>query len=284
VSPAAPRSHPLAAAAVALGVALLVGGCSGEEPPPPQAPQGPNASPTTLTVYAASSLKASLTELTHLWEDDSIVHGGSTLAISTDSSAALETKIEQGAPADVFLSADTTNPQKLVDGGFATGPATVFATNRLVIILAPKNPANITSPFDLAKPGVKIVAAGDTVPITTYATQLVQNLAKLPGAPAGFEAAYRANVVTKAEDVRAVITQVLLGQGDAAIVYVSDAKTGGALDTIAIPEGANVVATYAGVVVKASSLQAADQAFLSWLGGPAGQAVLQTYGFLPPPA
>jgi len=281
VSPAAPSSRALT---VALGVTFLVGACSGEPPPVPQAPQGPNASPTTLTVYAASSLKASLTELTHLWEDDAAIHGGSTLSISTDSSAALEAKIEQGAPADVFLSADTTNPEKLVDDGFATGPATVFATNRLVIILAPKNSANITSAFDLAKPGVKIVAAGDTVPITTYATQLVQNLAKLPGAPAGFEAAYRANVVTKAEDVRAVITQVLLGQGDAAIVYASDAKTGGALDTIAIPDGANVLATYAGVVVKASPLQAADQAFLSWLGGPAGQAVLQTYGFLPPPA
>jgi molybdate transport system substrate-binding protein len=131
---------------------------------------------------------------------------------------------------------------------------------------------------------VKIVAAGDTVPITKYATQLVQNLAKLPGAPAGFAAAYQSNIVTKAENVQAVITQVLLGQGDAAIVYVSDAKSGGALYTIAIPQGANVLATYGGVVVKASALQDAGHVFLSWLTGPYGQAVLGTYGFLPPPS
>ena len=85
---------------------------------------------------------------------------GTTLTVSTDSSAALETKIEQGAPADVFLSADTTNPQKLVDGGFASGDVTPFAGNALTIIVPGDNPAGIRTPADLAKPGVKIVAAG----------------------------------------------------------------------------------------------------------------------------
>lgn len=265
-----------------LMVALTVGACGREQAATsPEASPGAVSSPFVLTVYAASSLKPALADLTHLSEDNL----GGDLAISTDSSSALETQIEQGAPADVFLSADLSNPQKLIDGGFASGPATVYAANLLTIIVAPKNPAHIASPFDLARPGVKIIAAGDTVPITTYASELVRNLAVLPGAPAGFEAAYRANIVTKVENVQAVITQVLLGQGDAAIVYVSDAKSGGATDTVAIaPASANVLATYAGIVVGASPRRAAGALFLAWLTGPSGQAVLQTYGFLSPPA
>jgi len=282
VSPAAPRSHPLAAAAVALGVALLVGGCSGEEPPPQQAPQGPNASPTTLTVYAASSLKASLTELTHLWEDDSIVHGGSTLAISTDSSAALETKIEQGAPADVFLSADTSNPKKLVDKGLADGGAVNFAGNVLTIIVPTANPAGISSPADLAKSGLKVIAAGDDVPITKYATQAVANLAKLSGYPTDFVARYTANIASKEDNVKAVVTKIELGEGDAGIVYVTDAKASTKVTPIPIPNEANVPATYAGAVVKASPNAADAHAFLDRVNGPEGQAILASFGFLPP--
>ena len=111
---------------------------------------------------------------------------GLTLTISTDSSSALETQIEQGAPADVFLSADTTNPQKLVDAGLADGAAVTFAGNKLTVIVPADNPAGIASPADLAKPGIKVIAAGDEVPITKYATQLVANLAKEPGYPADF--------------------------------------------------------------------------------------------------
>ncbi len=112
----------------------------------------------------------------------------------------------------------------------------------------------------------------------------MRNLAGLRGAPAGFEAAYAANVVTKVENVAAIVTQIQLGQGDAAIVYATDAKAATVRDTLAItPESANVTATYAGVVLKASTQATEAQAFLTWLAGPQGQAVLQTYGFLPPP-
>jgi len=86
----------------------------------------------------------------------------------------------------VFLSADTTNAQKLVDGGFAEGDAVVFASNELTIITPTDNPAGLTTPFDLGTSGVRVVAAGDEVPITKYATQLVENLAAAPNAPADF--------------------------------------------------------------------------------------------------
>ena len=86
------------------------------------------------------------------------------------------------------------------------------------------NPAGITTPADLAKPGVKVIAAGDEVPITKYATQLVENLAKAAGYPADFAAAYAANIASKEDNVKAVVAKIELGEGDAGIVYVTDAK------------------------------------------------------------
>jgi molybdenum ABC transporter, periplasmic molybdate-binding protein len=202
--------------------------------------------------------------------------------ISTDSSAALETKIEQGAPADVFLSADTSNPQNLIDGGFAAGGATAFAGNVLTIIVPTDNAAGITSPADLAKPGIKVIAAGDAVVITKYAAKLVANLAALPGYPTDFAAGYAANVVSKEENVKSVVAKIELGEGDAGIVYVTDAAASKQVMPIDVPAAANVPATYAGVIVKASANHEAARAFLDWLAGPEGQAVLAGFGFRPP--
>ena len=238
----------------------------------------PTAAPASLTIYGASSLKSVLAQVKTTYE---AADPGTTLTISTDSSTALETKIEQGAPVDVFLSADTANPQKLVDKGLAAGNPTKFAGNLLTIIGPAGNPAGIQTPADLAKSGVKVIAAGDAVPITKYANQLVANLAKQPGYPADFVSKYIANIVSKQENVAAVVTQIELGEGDAGIVYVTDAKTSTKVATIAVPDAANVPATYAGVVVKASTNPVAAQAFLAWFAGPAGQAILATFGFLP---
>ena len=153
--------------------------------PRPRAPRRQGVASASLTIYAAASLKAALAKVKTAYE---AANPGTTLTISTDSSSALETKIEQGAPADVFLSADTTNPQKLVDKGLASGAIVPFAGNLLTIIVPTANPAGIKSPADLARTGVKVIAAGDTVPITKYATRLVANLAEVPGAPTGFAA------------------------------------------------------------------------------------------------
>ena len=205
-----------------------------------------------------------------------------TLTISTDASSALETKIEQGAPADVFLSADTTNPKKLVDANLTVGPAVNFAGNKLTVIVPTTNPAKITTPADLAKPAVKVIAAGDAVPITKYANQAVANLAKEPGYPADYEAAYKANIVSKEDNVKAVVAKLELGEGDGAIVYVTDAKASTKVTTVDIPPTANVLATYAGVVVKPSPNPTDAQAFLTWFAGSDGQAILTGFGFLPP--
>ncbi len=275
----------------AILASLLVGAlaaCGGETTSPSPPATGttpthlpPTPAPVELTIFGAASLKSVLDEVKAEYE---AANPGTTLTISTDSSAALETKIEQGAPADVFLSADTTNPQKLIDGGFATEPLVKFAGNKLTIIVPSDNPAKIETPVDLARDGVDIIAAGDAVPITKYAAQLVHNLAGQPGYPADFEAAYAANIASREENVKAIVGKIELGQGDAGIVYVTDAAGAPSVRTIDVPDSANVLATYGGVFIEASSHEAEGRAFLAWLAGPSGRAVLASFGFLPPPS
>jgi molybdate transport system substrate-binding protein len=188
-------------------LAVVLAACSSGATPAPSAPApsaaASSAAPASLTIYGAASLKAVLAKVQTTYQTS---NPGTTLAISTDSSSALETKIEQGAPADVFLSADTANPQKLVDKGLAAGTVTKFAGNLLTIIVPTANPAGIQTPADLAKAGVKIITCGDTVPIAKYAAQLVANLAKQPGYPADFVAQYTANIVSKEDNVAAVVS------------------------------------------------------------------------------
>jgi molybdate transport system substrate-binding protein len=241
----------------------------------------PSSSAANLTIYGAASLKGALDKLKASYE---IGHSGTRLTISTDSSAALRTQIEQGAPVDVFLSADTANPQKLVDGGHADGVAVNFAGNLLTVVVPADNPAKIVTPADLARPGVKVIAAGDDVPITNYANQSVALLARLPGYANGFAAAYAGNVVSKEDNVKAVIAKIELGEGDAGIVYVTDAKASAKVTTIEIPAAGNVPATYAGVAVKASTNPAAAHQFLEWMAGPEARQILAEFGFTPPKA
>jgi molybdate transport system substrate-binding protein len=152
----------------------------------------------------------------------------------------------------------------------------------LTIIVPTANSAGIKTPADIAKTGVKVIAAGDQVPITKYATQLVANLAKEAGYPTDFVAKYTANIASKEDNVKAIVAKIELGEGDAGIVYVTDARASTKVTAVDVPDTANVPATYAGVVVKASRNAAAAQAFLTWFAGPDGQAILSTFGFLPP--
>jgi molybdate transport system substrate-binding protein len=273
-----PSRRPGSILAVA-ALALLLGACGGGARPAPSAGASSPAARAPLTVFGAASLKGALGELKTAWET---ANPGSTLTISTDSSSALETQIEQGAPADVFLSADTANPKKLTDKGLADGAAVDFAGNVLTVIVPTANPAGIRSPADLAKSGVKVIAAGDDVPITKYATQAIQKLAAIAGYPVDFAAKYAANIASREDNVKAVVTKIELGEGDAGIVYVTDAKASSRVTSIAIPTDGNVPAIYSGAVVKASPHAADAHAFLDWVAGPEGQAILATFGFLPP--
>jgi molybdate transport system substrate-binding protein len=279
------RSVTLAGAFLAVLLAAM--SCSPDEgrtatPSTTPVATDPSRSPTTgeLTVYGAASLRDALSAIKTAYE---AIAPGITLTIATDSSATLRAQIEQGAPADLFLSADERNPQTLVETGLADGDAVGFATNALTIVVPSGNPAGIAGAEDLATPGVKIVAAGDDVPISGYARDVVARLAGLDGYPAGFAAAYAANVVSREENVRAVLAKVELGEADAAIVYVTDARSSELARAIDIPPEANVAPVYAGVVVKTSLHAAEAHALLDWLAGPAGAAILATFGFGSPP-
>ncbi len=244
---------------------------------------GPSDTPTDtieLTVFGAASLRSALEQAAIAYE---AVAPGTTLVVSTDSSATLATQITQGAPADVFLAADVANPQRLADDGFADGPPVAFARNELTIIVPADNPAGLATAFDIGRAGVRVIAAGDEVPITKYASQLIDHLAMEPGAPADLAASYQANVVSREDNVGAVRSKIELGEGDAGVVYVTDAAASDEVATIDVPPGANVAATYAGVVVRSSPNIGSAHAFLDWLAGPAGQEILGGLGFLPPP-
>jgi len=252
----------LRAALATLVVAAALTGCSAQ------------SQPANLTVFGAASLKTALDQVKTQYE---AAHPGMTLTISTGASSALRTQIEQGAPVDLFLSADSTNPQALADEGKVEGAPEAFATNSLTIVVPQGNPANVSQPADLARPGLKVVAAGDEVPITRYAQQAVDKMAALPGYPVGFADSYAANIVSREDNVGAVTSKIGVGEGDAAIVYVTDAKAAN-LPTVAIPPEANVVATYNGAVIKGAN-QAAAQTLLDWIQGTDGQKILTDLGF-----
>jgi molybdate transport system substrate-binding protein len=232
-----------------------------------------------LTVFGAASLRGVLERLRDAY---AVAVPGTSIVVSTDSSAALATQIEQGAPADVFLSADQDQPRRLIDGGLVDGSPVSFAANELSVITPVGNPGGLASPANIGDPGVTIIAAGDHVPITGYATRLIDRLARQPGYPADLATRYAANVASREDNVKAVLAKVELGEGDAGIVYRTDAIASSKVDTLDLPEAANVTATYDAVVIAGSRHRDAARAFLDWLLGPDGQAILIDDGFIAP--
>lgn len=263
-------------AAVALTTPFVLTGLLAACLPAPTASAG---AATELTVFAAASLRDPVVAVAAAYEAESAVR----LVVATDSSTTLRVQVEQGAHADVFLSADTANPASLAASGLVDGAVVAFAGNRLAIVVPAGNPARIASPADLGRPGVEIVAAGDGVPITAYATTLLGRLADLPGYSRDLPTAYASNVVTREDNVRAVMAKIELGEGDAAIVYATDAAGSEAVEAIPIPVAANVTARYAGCVLAGVADRAAAHAFLAWLAGPGGQGVLASFGFVDAP-
>jgi molybdate transport system substrate-binding protein len=229
-----------------------------------------------IQVYAASSLQDVIPQEAH-----AMTAWGSTVRIRAtyDSSSRLRTQIEQGAPADLFLSADDVNVGFLYEKGITGTTTAAFAGNRLVLVVA-ADTAAVETWTDLAAPGVRIVAADPLVPITTYAEQLVSILAKDPHAPAGFVAAYRDNVVSREDNVRAVLAKVELGEADAGFVYATDARTSTRVRVLPLPDAAaSVEVMYEGVVLSDGRRGDAAAAFLAWLGTEQGAAILEAHGF-----
>lgn len=237
-----------------------------------------SSAPPELTVFAAASLRTAAEGLERAWE---AAGPGRQLTLATDSSAALRVQIEQGAPADVFLSADLDNPAALARQGLAEEPV-AFAANGLVVVVPLDNPAGIEGAADLARGGVRVIAAADEVPITRYAGQALDRLAAFEENPAAFLSAYRGNVASREDNVRAVLAKVELGEGDAAIVYATDARSSDRVRTIPLPTEAQVAATYGAVALRRSD-EALAGGFIDWLVAADAQRILADQGFLPAP-
>ncbi len=221
-----------------------------------------------ITVFAATSLTEAFTEVGEAFEatDD-----GAPVEFSFDASSALVTQIIEGAPADVFASADTANMDKLTDEDLNGTEPVVFATNLLTIIVPAGNPAGVTGVEDLANPDLKVVLCAEEVPCGNYANQILEN------------AAVEVTPVSLEENVRGVVTKVTSGEADAGIVYVTDVTAAGeAAEGVEIPEDINVVAEYPIATVGASENQEIGEAFIEFLTGDDGQAILADYGFGPP--
>jgi molybdate transport system substrate-binding protein len=232
------------------------------------------SSPTTtklsgsLNVFAAASL-------TEAFNDEKTTLGSSnpdlSLTYNFAGSQALVTQIQNGAPADVFASADQKNMQKLIDAGLVETPKT-FARNTLEIAVAPGNPKNIRGLADLEKSGITLVLEDPSVPAGNYARQAFQKAGLPAPKPASNEL-----------DVKSTIAKLTSGDADAVIVYVTDVKAAGSkVEGIEIPKTENVIATYPIAVIKASKNHSAAEAFVDEIVSGTGQQALQARGFLPP--
>jgi molybdate transport system substrate-binding protein len=229
----------------------------------------PSATPLTgsISVFAAASLTDSFKALGAYFQG---ANPGVTVQFNFAGTPTLVTQIEQGAAADVFAAADTTNMDKLRVDGYTTGTPQVFAHNQLEIVVASGNPKGIAGLADLAKPGVIYISEGPTVPAGKYSLQALAK-AGVTVTPKSLET-----------DVKSVVSKIELGEADAGIVYKTDVSAAsGKVQGVPIPDAYNVVATYPLVAVKDTKNSDVAGAFIAYVLSAKGQSTLQSFGFLP---
>lgn len=238
-----------------LALALPLAACGGDS--------DDGGSTDTLTVYAASSLTAAFGEIAQDFEAD---HDGVEVKLSFGGSSDLVTQIQNGAPADVFASADTATMDELVADDLTAADPQDFATNTLEIAVPPGNPAGISSFADLAKPGVQLVVCAPEVPCGAAAQQVAD------------DAGVALEPVSEEQSVTDVLGKVTSGEADAGLVYVTDVQAAGDdVEGITFPESAGVVNTYPIAPVKGAGDLA--QQFVEFVLGDTGQQVLADAGF-----
>lgn len=237
------------------------------------------ADPSSLTVFAAASLR----EAFEAAAADFTKKTGIAVKFSFAGSDTLEQQISQGAPADVFASANLTQMKKAADAGLLGSEPQLFARNRLVLIEPKTNPGGVNAVADLAKAGVKVVLAAPTVPVGGYARSAFKKLNGTAGYAADFSDAVERNVVSNELDVKAVASKISLGEGDAGVVYTTDVTPLVATSTrsIAFPPESQPDAEYPIATVKATTNAPGAQAFVTFVLHE-GQPYLRARGFLAP--
>jgi len=243
--------------------ALLAAACGADDEP--SGGSSGQAGTTKLTVFAAASLTRAFEAARDRFQKE---HPGVAVTFNFAGSQALATQIQQGAPADVFASADQKNMTKVAD---LVGAPRVFAQNVLEIVVAKGNPEGIRSLGDLAGKDLIVVLAGPEVPAGRYAAEALAKRG-VTVEPKSLE-----------DNVKGVVNKVALGSADAGIVYATDvAAARDEVEGVEIPSDQNVTGTYPIAVVKAGKNQEMAQAWVDYVASGAGQAFLKDAGFLPP--
>lgn len=221
-----------------------------------------------VTVFAAASLTAAFTEVGDAFMAE---NPDASITFNFAASSELVTQIGEGAPADVFASADQGNMTKLTDAGNNATEPKIFATNLLEIIVEPGNPEGITDVADLANENLILVICAPEVPCGKYAAQIFKS-AGVTVTPRSLE-----------ENVKAVVSKVTLGEADAGLVYTTDVTAAGDKAAgVEIPTDINVVAEYPIAMTKEASNVKGAQAFIDFVTSERGQTILESYGFLAP--
>jgi molybdate transport system substrate-binding protein len=283
------RIHGLAALAIAC-LALpgfVVSGCGDGDDAPTATATASALATTTATgsrlegeilVFAAASLADVFNAMADAFTD---ANPGVTVTFNFAASSALSTQINEGAPADVFASADNAQMKIVTDAGNASNPR-VFATNSPVVV-KPAGSDAVADFAGLADPGLRLVLAGPDVPIGRYSREILAK-ASAGSLGADFSGRVLANLQSDEANVRAVLTKVQLGEADAGIVYSTDAAIGGdEVESIEIPPEYNVIAQYPIAVVSDSGNLEAAEAWVAFVLSDEGQAILEEFGFGPPP-
>jgi molybdate transport system substrate-binding protein len=262
---------------------LLLSACSPAGP----APKTETLSPTQVSeskelyVFAAASLAEPFNEIILAFEQN---NPGITVIPNYAGSQQLAQQIAQGAPADVFASANLSQMEAAISSRRVNaGDERIFVNNRLVVITPADNPAGISSLQDLARPGQSLILAAEAVPAGWYSLTFLEQASQDPAFGAGFKDAVIANVVSYEENVKSVLSKIILGEADAGIIYSSDVSPAdaGRLMRFDIPDPLNVQAAYYLAPVNDSQVSDLAQEFISLVLAPAGQDTLSRYGFLP---
>ena len=247
----------------------------------PAAPaKAPAASATTLTVFAAASLTDAFKALAPTFE---AANPGVKVVYNFAGSPQLVQQIGQGAPADVFASANEAQMIAVVKTGrVVSDTARAFVRNRLVVIVPKDNKAGVVKLADLGRPGLKIVLADKAVPVGGYALDYLRKASILPEYGAAYSQTVLANVVSFEQDVRAVLAKVSLGEADAGVVYTTDVlgQDAAKVVRIDIPDQLNTIATYPIAVINDSRNADAAAKFMAYVLAGEGQKILATYGFI----
>lgn len=230
------------------------------------------ASPAELVVFAASSLTDAFTEMAQVFEQE---NPDTAVILNFASSSQLAVQLAEGAPADVFASANERQmDETITTGRVAAANAIPFATNRLTILVPADNPAQVTALADLNRPGIQLVLAAPGVPARQYTDEIITQMG------AAFAESFYANLVSEEKNVRLAAAKIALGEADATIVYASDVTPdiAGRVQQIVIPDDQNVVAVYPIAPLADAMQPQLAQQFVQFVRSPAGQEILLKWG------